>query len=220
MLTFLKWGGYHDNCGGFHEKILVITIILVALLIPAFAEGQIGVTVAPEWRWTLSMERQKLPESMGTMDMIIAVDGTNYFGSNGGFGIEYGLGIGIPVYSWVGDMTTDDENGNNAFIFKAGIFYRHAFSSLLGLSAGLGFSGSYSSEDTAFYSTSTIFIDMYGKIAVDLTFFDALRLNAGLGLGGPVYNSYRTSSNGHTMTGDVNMSQLYLSPFVGISYVY
>ena len=31
------------------RKILIVAIMLFAVMIPVFAEGQIGVTLAPEW---------------------------------------------------------------------------------------------------------------------------------------------------------------------------
>lgn len=206
-------------------KKIVVLLLLLASLVPLSAmDSQIGVSIAPEWFWVTAFEGNKAPESTGATSFYLTVDGANYFGENGGFGIEYGLGMAFPINTWAGDMTTE-ANGDVEFAFRVGAGYRHEFNSLIGIAAGLGLNGSSYSQtgDTGYGYTgkASIFsLGIYGRVAVDFTFIDFLRINAGVAMGGPVYSSMKVSSMGQSMSMDIDLSGFYLAPFVGVSYAY
>lgn len=206
------------------RKILIVAIVLFTVMIPVFAEGQIGVSLTPEWFWLTSMEGQKAPESTGMTRFMLTADGANYFGSNGGFGVEYGLGMIFPVNKWSGNVTTKSTETSVGFVFRAGVGYRHEFSNLIGLVAGVGLNGFYQKENVASpegqASASEFDLGMYGRIAADFTFIDCVRVNAGIALGGPIYSVVKASAAGESMSMNIHMSGVFLAPFVGVSYVY
>ena len=120
------------------KKLFVIAAILIVSIVPVFAEGQIGLSLTPEWFWITSYEGQKAPVSTGMTRFMLTADGANYFGEKGGLGVEYGLGMVFPVNTWEGDITTKSTNSGVGFVFRAGLGYRYEFSDLIGLAAGLG----------------------------------------------------------------------------------
>ncbi len=216
------------------KKILVLfaVLLLAASGVLFAAEGRIGVSIAPEWFWNTEAE------DSGSTDFVLLAEGANYFGRHGGFGIEYGLGVSFPVNTWVaGGEPTKIEDGKNSFVFKAGAGYKHAFGDVFGLSAGLGVRGTVSSlkagdsvEGVVSFSgkTTKFIIDLYGSVAADITLLDFLGIRAGVMVGGPVVSTAKTTVEGsigdiggsHTETVDLNRKGIWLSPFVGVSFVY
>ena len=141
------------------RKILIVAIMLFAVMIPVFAEGQIGVTLAPEWFWFTSVGGEKIPESFGESSFMLSVDGANYFGENGGFGVEYGVGLGLPMRIWEGQLSAKSPE-KAGFAFNVGAGYRYEFSDLVGIVAGLGLGGYY--QNSAAILGADGFISMAG----------------------------------------------------------
>ena len=215
------------------RKIVAVAFVLLAFTGMLFAgEGRIGVTIAPDWMWYSN------PEDTGKMDFNLMAEGANYFGKEGGFGIEYGLGVKFPVNTWITDNDPQKvEDGKSSFLFKVGAGYKHAFSDMFGLTAGLGIRGSVLTTDGGFdlggiigvSGKATVFMmDIYGSVAADITLLDFLSLQAGVSVGGPVVSSCRITTEGSigeiggggTETVDLDFSGFYLAPFVGVSFVY
>ncbi len=215
------------------RKIVAVAFVLLAFTGMLFAgEGRIGVTIAPDWMWYSN------PEDTGKMDFNLMAEGANYFGKEGGFGIEYGLGVKFPVNTWITDNDPQKvEDGKSSFLFKVGAGYKHAFSDMFGLTAGLGIRGSVLTTDGGFDlggiigvsgKTTVFMMDIYGSVAADITLLDFLSLQAGVSVGGPVVSSCRITTEGSiggiggggTETVDLDLSGFYLAPFVGVSFVY
>ena len=215
------------------RKIVAVAFVLLAFTGMLFAgEGRIGVTIAPDWMWYSN------PEDTGKMDFNLMAEGANYFGKEGGFGIEYGLGVKFPVNTWITDNDPQKvEDGKSSFLFKVGAGYKHAFSDMFGLTAGLGIRGSVLTTDGGFDlggiigvsgKTTAFMMDIYGSVAADITLLDFLSLQAGVSVGGPVVSSCRITTEGSiggiggggTETVDLDLSGFYLAPFVGVSFVY
>lgn len=215
------------------RKIVAVAFVLLAFTGMLFAgEGRIGVTIAPDWMWYSN------PEDTGKMDFNLMAEGANYFGKEGGFGIEYGLGVKFPVNTWITDNDPQKvEDGKSSFIFKVGAGYKHAFSDMFGLTAGLGIRGSVLTTDGSFDlggiigvsgKATAFMMDIYGSVAADITLLDFLSLQAGVSVGGPVVSSCRITTEGSigeiggggTETVDLDLSGFYLAPFVGVSFVY
>ena len=92
----------------------LVTVLLILLVVPVFAmDSQIGASIAPEWFFVSKMEDMEMSET-GMTRFYLTIDGANYFGQNGGFGIEYGLGVIFPVNTWSGNVTIDAEGGGAA----------------------------------------------------------------------------------------------------------
>lgn len=215
------------------RKIVAVAFVLLAFTGMLFAgEGRIGVTIAPDWMWYSN------PEDTGKMDFNLMAEGANYFGKEGGFGIEYGLGVKFPVNTWITDNDPQKvEDGKSSFLFKVGAGYKHAFSDMFGLTAGLGIRGSIKpgadigigdSSVSGSLKIKTFMMDIYGSVAADITLLDFLSLQAGVSVGGPVISSRKTTIEGSigefgdstSNTVDLDRSGIYLAPFVGVSFVY
>ena len=212
----------------------VLSLLLCLLLLSGLlfaAEGRIGVTLAPQWLWNTATEADD-----GETNFLFMAEGANYFGKEGGFGVEYGLGVNFPINTWAGDLVNDDPSSSSAFVFKAGLGYKYAFSDLFGLSAGVGVMGSIRSYSdggswggVTLSGKSTAFVmDLYGNIAADITLLDLLGINVGVIVGGPVLSTLTTTVDGsigdvggsHTETTDVDKQGIFVAPFVGVSFVY
>ena len=140
------------------------------------------------------------------MDMLITVDGANYF--DDGSGIEYGAGLSMRLMSNGAKL----EQIPLGAAFRVGYGYRYEFNPLVGFVLGVGLDGSTLSAGG--YTVLTL--GMYGKIAVDFTFLDALRLNVGVSLGGPFFGTF--TYEGDTYAGF--MTGFYIAPYLGVSYAY
>ena len=207
------------------KKILAVVVLFVAALGMLSAhDSSVGLTLAPEWSWEFEYNGQKRSDNTGYTYFHLMATGDNYFGDDGGFGIEYGLGATFIMNGFSNGETIKAENAPVGFVFSVGPGYRYELNSLIGFSAGLGirgylysdeiYSGNYSISSTVFY------LDMYGKVAVDFTLLDFLRLDAGAMFGGPVYATSSATVNGSSASIDISRSGFFFSPFVSISYVF
>lgn len=200
------------------KKAVAVLAVLMVLSGALFAaEGRIGLSVAPEWMWNIGTDAND-----GTASLALMAEGANYFGKEGGFGIEYGLGTSIPLSAWAGDIKVDADSGT-AFLFKAGLGYKYAFGDLFGLTAGLGVRGTVAPYKLWGDSVkATLFkLDMYGSVGAELSVLEFLGINAGVMLGGPVYSSAKIDSAlgsaGHTYD---PIKAFSLAPYVIVSFLY
>ena len=211
------------------KRMLIVLLILLATVgVVSASDGHIGVSVAPEWFWYSTETKTDL----GRTNLAFMAEGAHYFGKKGsGVGIEYGLGAFFPLNYWVGDADPVKlENASSSFIFKAGAGYRHEFSDLFGISAGLGIRGKYGKMidynlgDIIKSNTTEFVLDLYGDISFDISLTDFLRINAGIMLGGPVLTQATTKmdiggvSGSNTESSDI--SGFWLAPVIAVSYTY
>ena len=189
---------------------ILIVFCFFFVSVPAFASvGKIGASFSPEF----TIPYGKVDSAHG---FTIMVDGSNTFEENGILGIEYGNGIKIPMNS---------KNTASQFLFKLGLFYKLKFTDMIGLDISGGFRERVwlqTSVDEDYYSMAvSASTDFYISAATDFTFFDAIGLSAGLMIAQPLVtmslsdNSY--DGGRFSVTGPTN---IYISPFIGIYYVY
>lgn len=212
------------------KKILVTLLILVAVVGAVSAsDGRIGVSVAPEWFWYSTDTETDL----GRTNLAFMAEGAHYFGKKGsGIGIEYGLGAYFPLNTWAGNsepVKVPEDTPSN-FIFKVGAGYRHEFSDLFGISAGLGIRGTYgkyidfSIGDLIDSNTTKFTLDLYGDVSFDITLLEFLRINVGVMLGGPVLTQTTTKTDtiigSGSNTESLNISGFWLAPVIAVSYTY
>lgn len=206
------------------KALLILFVLLASAGILSAHDGSIGITLAPESYWFSGIEGTTLPDNFGMTRFYLMADGSNYFGDEHSFGIDYGIGALFSLNMWVGNITQSIDNAPVGLVFYLGPGYRYEFSDLIGISAGLGLRGSWISSTTnsAGYSstTSEFDLELYGKASVDFTLIDFLRIDAGLMMGGPVYANMTVSGNGNSQSQSVRISGFFLTPFVGVSYVY
>ena len=178
------------------KKLIIIALVLLAA-IPAFAaDNQIGITATPRWQWG---------GDSSLMDMLITVDGANYF--DDGSGIEYGAGLSMRLMS----NGVKPEQIPLGAAFRVGYGYRYEFNPLVGFVLGVGLDGSTLSAGG--YTVLTL--GMYGKIGFDFTLMDALRFNVGAALGGPFLAGM---FGGESYVGFA--TGFYVAPSVGIAFAY
>ena len=197
------------------KRLLIVMILALAAIAPVFAiNGQIGVSAGYEWF------ANDTSFDSGTNSLALNVAGATYFGSEGGLGIEYGLGMGIPMSSWAGDFSVDLDDTPKQFIFNAGLGYRFHFGDMLGLKLGIGANGYRISESYDYASMSTLTIGIYGRLALDVTIAGCVRIDLGAFAGGPVMGKVDGSSMGVSYSQDVEVEGIFVTPYAGISYAY
>ena len=208
------------------KKFVLFFILIICLLIPAYSETQAGLSVGHEWFKIFSVEGINA-DDYGQKRLLVNLDGATYFGSSdrsGGFGIEYGFGSIISLGEWQGDVSVRAQGFNAGYMAKFGLGYRHAFSDLFGLSVGLGVYGTYDSEKGSdsgnTYEFSEFDLFMYGKAAVDLTFGQSFRINLGANVGGPVWAHATIQYGVQSVSGEIEMSGIFFTPFISLSYVH
>lgn len=199
------------------KKLIIISIMLLALVPAAFAaDGQIGISLTPQWFWISKVMDYDIPGNLGTTSFLLTVDGANYFGEDGGFGIEYGLGASFPLNVWGGNYTESISSSATSLAFRFGLGYRYQFSSLIGVIAGLGVNGDAEFNRNGNASTTSLMLGLYGRVGVDFTLLDFLRINAGIAVGGPVY----LAAFGSGSSASVGIGGFYLAPSIGVAYTY
>lgn len=201
------------------RKIIVILSLLLCVAFSAFAaEGQIGLTLGFQNFW---YDQDDGPADMEERSLIITLDGANFFGENGGFGVEYGIGMSNVLNRKSGDLTVDSEEFHPDLALRLGLAYRYGFSDMFGIVAGLGASGHMSWHDDymGWDKVTTMSISMYGKLALDIT-FGSIRIDAGVGVGGPVYSKAEISVGDVTRSGETDLSGIFATPYISLSYVY
>ena len=208
------------------KALLILLVLLASTGILSAHDGSIGITLAPESFWITGAAGQATAENSGYTTFHLMAEGANYFGDEHSFGIEYGIGALFLLNNWSAGRTEAISDAPLGFLFYAGPAYRYEFSDFIGISAGLGIRGltisdKYSSGN-AEVSFTVFNLDMYGRAAVDFTFLEYIRVNAGLMLGGPVYNNISLSENilGTSSEQSLNLSGFFLRPFIGVSYAY
>ena len=206
------------------RKLFIVLLVAIVAAVPTFAnDNQIGISIAPEWMFISQLGGSETPSGTGSTQFYLTADGANYFGNKDAFGVEYGLGVAFPINSFQNGTTMKAE-GDPGFAFRVGAGYRHEFSSLLGLFAGLGINGTYTTttQRAGGYSASasTFILGMYGRIGVDVTLIDCLRINAGLSIGGPLMYTMSVSAMGMSQTETYGVLGVTVAPFVGVAYVY
>lgn len=158
-----------------------------------------------------------------SLSIVASVDGANYFGNNGGFGVEYGIGM-IDLMSYREDNhTVDDDDFDPSLLLHAGASYRYGFTDVIGISAGLGLASQMTWDSMTIINSQIDKFDftmaLYGRVAADFT-FSSLRLNLGLEMGGPIYSMRKVSGEGYSETIDDIINGFYLTPYVSLSYKY
>ena len=195
------------------KKLFAILLIVLAVT-PLFAsEGQIGATLGFQNFWI------KDSDGATNLSIVASVDGANYFGNNGGFGVEYGIGMIDLLSMGSGNQTSNDDEFDPNMLVHAGAAYRHSFTDIIGIFAGLGLSYQMKWESDDISENYYHVISLYGKLGADFT-FSSLRLNLGLELGGPVSSMIKMSNSGNTVTKRDVTEGFYMTPYVSLSYKY
>lgn len=200
------------------KKIITLVTMSILLLGAVSAEGQIGVTVMPDWFFITSAGGTSFEGSMGETRLYVGIDGSNYFGENGGWGVEYGFSALFPCGMWANGTTLPTKYSNTGAALNIGAGYRHEFNDFIGIAAGLGIRFNIDSTMSAIAENGegqvSLMFDIYGRAAADFTLFNHLRFNAGLMVGGPLFST-PLGTNYH-----IDFKGIFLSPYAGISYAY
>ncbi len=216
--------------------VLLLAAVLAAGSVHA-GNGRIGFSVGSGFEWIFdSMYGRESTGGSGRTNIMLTVNGSNSFGSRGGFGIEYGLGVIFPVNRWGSYGVQDfDFNEMNAggFFFLGGIGYRYEASSLLGLSIGAGVHGSLAesrwsremiAEGDQLPAVSVEYsrfeLDIYGRAGVDFTLGGAFGIDLGVMVSTPVWSKLTEKASGSESVHDYGLRAVYFTPYAGLSYVY
>ena len=108
--------------------LLVFAMLLISITMLAAHDSSIGISIAPESYWLTKASGQALPDNTGMTRFYLMFDGSNYFGDNHGFGIDYGIGALFSLNMWSGNVTQSIENAPVGLAFYLGPGYRYEFS--------------------------------------------------------------------------------------------
>ena len=216
--------------------ITMLVLLLAAGSIGAETLNKIGVTAGPSFGWGFSLSGEKLGSNSGSARLLVLVDAVTYFGDDGGFGLSIGIGTTMNLKQW-GDyaegmdiLFSPDEFGAG-LTFKAGLGYRYAFSSLIGLEIGAGILGTMTWIDSywlgpAEISLTAFELDAYGDIGIDVMVARTFCIDVGVMLSGPVFANYNTQVSDHyyfygESSGDnLDLGAFCITPYIGLSAVY
>lgn len=180
------------------RRLVIILLLSASMAAVSAGSNQIGISFTPEWMWS---------EGNQSMDLLITLDGGNYFG--GGSGIEYGLGMNVPLR--LNDSQLPLDPSSFTMPFRLGYGFRTG--SWIGFAFGIGLYGIYAGSATS----PGITAGAYGKIAVDFTIINAIRLTFGAAIGGQIIECLFPQGS----AGEVSFrSAFFAAPFASISYAY
>ena len=205
------------------KKILIVLAFACLILTPVSAKGEIGVAVENEWFFSNGGDR------LGTID--VWLDGANYFGSAGMFGLDYGLGfsklldVDGPAF-----VSADKPFGGTA---KFGFGYSIPVMGILDITGGVGVKiRVLMNMDMDLYSDNAhadvsayVGAGVYADIAARIRPVEHLGITIGLVAGVPVWGYLDVNVDSTTAPDSASPSTdivygVSVSPFVGISFVY
>lgn len=205
------------------KKIIIFTLIILSFSVPIFSKDHIGVTIAPEFSWSEVYINSNNSTKTG-INLIVNIEGANYFKAASNFGIGYTLGVGFPLMAKHDGNALKDSDIPISVIPTVSARYKAAFSSLVSLELGAGFSLSHVSwkmtkDDSYKYFDANqigIFID------TDLLFnvTDSLLIKLGIGVSTPIYDfvTYTEKNVFHII--DTRRYGFSVKPNLGVSYKY
>ena len=218
------------------KKIVLILIVLVLAAGSVFAsQNKLGVTVGPAFGWGFGMADQKYSQNTGATRLLVLLDGVTYFDDDGGLGIDFGVGTLMNIKQW-GDWKQFDPIFNSDFnaglTFRLGLNYKHPLNDIIGVTVGAGFLGTAVWRDSVFLGEGILAdmtsfeLDVYGEIGVDFLLARVISIEVGVMMSGPVFANYNISSefihswyyewNGENL----ELGAFYLTPFLGVSFVF
>lgn len=191
---------------------------------PVFAaEGQIGITSGYQVLWTSEEIIEGFSFDYEYRSAAVSLDGANYFGRNGGFGLEYGIGISNRLSMRIEDFKTDYEEFDPSLLLHAGAAFRHGFTDVIGIASSLGVSTEmyWDSVDDPGYEHKifNLGLSVYARVSYDFT-FSSIRLNLGLEMSRLFYTAAKTTIGDESYTVDGNVSGFHMTPYVSLSYKY
>lgn len=206
------------------KKSLSVLTMLVFVSAAIFASSNWGgVTVGPQFSWFTSKQTISgtTMESKGTgTDLFILAEGVNYFGQGKSFGINYGLGIGIPLAAEIDGEKSDLSNAPNALLLKAGGAYKVSQDDSLDVSIGAGLFYSNEKQTDSGLTISATLLSLYGDATLTYAFSPEFGLLAGVTVSTPIYAAATISSSGVSLKVDINMSGVCVLPRIGAVYQY
>ena len=201
------------------RKILISVILVAVCSVSAFASvGEIGVTGTTDWFFGSSTSGNSA--KIGTFDLIL--DGANYFGSAGMFGIDYGIGVAFPYREYLGNINRPGIDFFPGVMFKIGFGYNIGILNFLDITGGAGYKlrAMVGISDTVENTVFEILIDqeLYADVGVRIRPIDNLGISAGISVGIPVW--FFAGSDAYSDVVSDVMSGISIGPFIGVSYIY
>ena len=205
------------------RKIFIVLAFVCLALVPVSAKGEIGVAVENEWFLSNGGDR------VGTVD--VWLDGANYFGSAGMFGLDYGLGFSKLIDVDGPSFVSSEKPFGGAV--KFGFGYSIPVMDILDITGGVGVKMRIlMNMDMDLYSENAhadvsayIGAGIYADIAARIRPVEHLGLTIGLAFGIPAWGyldmevDSTTSPDSASPVTDI-IYGVSVSPFVGISFVY
>lgn len=200
------------------RKILLSVILVAVCSVSLFASvGEIGVTGTTDWFFGSSTSGHSV--KIGTFDLIL--DGANYFGSAGMFGIDWGVGVTFPYRTNLGIVNSTGTDFFPGAMFKIGFGYNFDILSFLDITGGVGYKFRLLldvRDDYGFMIRGLVDNELYADVAVRIRPIENLGISAGIAVGLPIWAYVQTGEQIDTVTD--GLLGISIGPFVGVSYVY
>lgn len=187
------------------KRTLIAVLIIVIASSSAFAaKGEIGGTLYPDAMISTS-------DGTTVLGVILMAEGANYFGADGGFGIEYGLGGWFPLAN-ISSEGAEFSFGGALFAGKAGLAYDLPLGEAFDLVFSLGL------------KLRTLVIvnifDLYGTVTASFDLNETLAIKTGLTAGCTLFGGLMGSGDVSLFPAEDGVPIITASPFVGLSFVY
>lgn len=204
------------------KKTLLLVLVVLLTSIPVFAgvDGFLGLSFAPDFMWYSMGESSEEKADFSISYFDIEIEGATYFGNKHQFGIAYGFGFGIPMSIEVEGQSGDTADMETVFIPQGSLQYRYCFNDSFSLGAGAGVKYMFQTIKEGGMEMKTGALSMTLNTGVSFKMFDFLSLQAGVDVGIPLLSNMTTSVGGTSVTADIDVMGVSVTPYLGIGYAY
>lgn len=200
------------------KKSILIAILIVLSMVPLFAaSGWFGFTAASDFNWSRLNDVEDSTVNIYGHDLLINIDGATYFGTKHQFGLGYGIGLGIPLYTEAnGEM---QYNKPVSFIPKLSFQYKYIINHLLSIEAGLGLNYGIQNFVNLNHDIEKIkVLNLFANTNVMVHLTGLICFRAGVGITSPIYGNFVEDSTYEKR--HLNVLGISIQPYLGISFCY
>lgn len=185
------------------KACILILVAVIAIMNLSAAKGEIGGTLYPEVFISTS-------DGSTILGAVVMAEGANYFGADGGFGIEYGIGGWFPLAQFTSEGS--EFIGSAALLTgKVGLAYDFPIGESFDLALSLGL------------KVRTILIvnlfDIYGTVTASFDVGENVAVKTGVTAGGTIFGTMPEIGDQSAFATE-GVPIVVVAPFVGVSFVY
>lgn len=202
-------------------------MVLFLIVLPLSATNMFGLVGGAEFSWAkmnVTLGGRSAESRMTETDWYVALQGANYFGKDDAFGIGYAIDIQKALQKTSNSSAVDVSEmtmgfgGHILFLYKAGISSKTAF--VLGVGPYFHVLNQKYENDGYSLTLKERCFGVMLKANLLFSLGQNVALQLGSYLSTPVFTSYSLTNGVYSITPDVKVSAVNVTPFLSFSYLF